>query len=149
MAEHGGYRRPSHPAPVSGPGALSRRTDGKQPMSAPTGLAYGDRQALMAQERVAPMSGDTSAPKLNIQSAPQQGGGGDLPAVGFGDPSTRPDEPVTHGVDIGPGGGPEALGVAPQNTPDGYLSSTLEQASTTDTTGLLGQLYLMAQQRGV
>ena len=29
MATQGGYRKPGTPAPVSGPGALSRRTDGR------------------------------------------------------------------------------------------------------------------------
>jgi hypothetical protein len=31
------------------------------------------------------------------------------------DPTARPNEPVTHGLDTGPGGGPEALGTLPGN----------------------------------
>ena len=39
----GGYRAPSNPAPVSGPGALSQRTDGgaTQPATYISGLPYG------------------------------------------------------------------------------------------------------------
>jgi hypothetical protein len=42
-----GYRRPANPAPVSGPGSHSRRTDGKQPVMTGTGNgSYGDEQAM-------------------------------------------------------------------------------------------------------
>jgi hypothetical protein len=37
MAAQGGYRKPGNPAPVSGPGSLSRRTDGR----VAEGYAYG------------------------------------------------------------------------------------------------------------
>ncbi len=42
MAEQGGYRAPSSPAPVSGPGALSQRTDGGPTQGAKyvSGLPY-------------------------------------------------------------------------------------------------------------
>ena len=47
----GGYRQPSNPAPVSGPGALSARTDGgagnsKQPIRRIPGQAYGEQREL-------------------------------------------------------------------------------------------------------
>ena len=43
MAEaHGGYRQPSSPAPVSGPGALSKRTDGNAPSQAARYISGGD-----------------------------------------------------------------------------------------------------------
>ena len=40
---HGGYRKPEHPAPASGPGRLSKRTDGGpgQKLANYTGLDYG------------------------------------------------------------------------------------------------------------
>jgi hypothetical protein len=31
------------------------------------------------------------------------------------DPTARPDEPITHGLSIGPGAGPEAIGRVPVN----------------------------------
>lgn len=148
---HGGPRTPAKPAPVSGPGKLSRRTDGGPgaKLSAPTGMDYGAHKALMQQERTSAMAGPS--PAMHVDAAPPQSPApaGSPGTPDFGAASARPDEPITHGVDIGPGAGPEALGTAPANAPDGYLSGLLEQASTTDTTGLLGQLYLMAEQRGV
>lgn len=55
----GGYRRPSSPAPVSGPGALSQRTDGGpgQPVRTPTGGQYGEAQALTQMQQGAPLVG--------------------------------------------------------------------------------------------
>jgi len=46
MAVQGGYREPSNPAPVSGPGALSQRTDGGPTQGAKyiSGLPYGQGQ---------------------------------------------------------------------------------------------------------
>lgn len=100
----GGYQKPAKPAAVSGPGALSARTDGKVPTALPTGGDYGDRQALAQQQSAAPMD-------------PRQGsGGGGAPAAGrpapgaqFGgsafSPTSRPGEPMTAGIDWGDGPG--------------------------------------------
>ena len=46
MALQGGYRKPENPAPSSGPGALSQRTDGGPAQGAKyiPGLPYGQGQ---------------------------------------------------------------------------------------------------------
>lgn len=104
---HGGYRRPAHPAPVSGPGALSRRTDGRQPQMVAPGGDYGDRKEMMQMQAGAPMSGDI-------------GSGGMAAGVGMALPdpsqliplnadSQRPDEPVTAGISGGLGAGPAGM----------------------------------------
>lgn len=110
----GGYRQPSSPAPVSGPGALSKRTDGgpgKQPIRTPSGGAYGDRQSLEQMQQAAPLAaspgGDVGAP----QAAPV-----DANVIGFDQPTQQPDTPVTAGAALGDGPGPEALGLP--NEPD-------------------------------
>ena len=52
----GGYRQPNNPAPVSGPGMLSKRTDGgaidgmTQPVRAYTGGAYGNNKDMRDQQ---------------------------------------------------------------------------------------------------
>lgn len=104
MAEgdgRGGRRTPNRPAAVSGPGALSARTDGgaaTQPQMLAPGNGYGERKAMQ-----------------EIQSgAPMQGGGASTPApsaIPFGAPSQNPGEPVTAGAPVGPGIGPEAAGL--------------------------------------
>lgn len=95
---HGGNRTPNDPAAVSGPGALSQRTDGgasQAPQVAP-GNGYGERKAM-----------------LDIQGgAPMQGGGltrDMLPPLDA--PSARPGEPVTAGADLGAGISAGAAGI--------------------------------------
>jgi len=53
----GGKRTPANPAPVSGPGALSRRTDGGpgQPIRPYPSSGYGSAVALEQQQAAAPM----------------------------------------------------------------------------------------------
>lgn len=100
MAEHGGYRKPAHPAPVSGPGAQSRRTDGgpadpKQAMRDLPNAKYGEGKAFSEIQGGAPLAGPAPTP------AP----------IPLGAPSRRPDEPVTAGNPLGAGVGPEAAGI--------------------------------------
>lgn len=151
---HGGPRKPANPAPVSGPGAHSRRTDGgpAQVMSAAPGQAYGDQTAQMNQQRIAPMGGATPLPPAAQASAPDQGGA-QMPQYQGGDflgASNQPGTPITHGVDIGPGSGSEALNLpaAPsQAAGTGRMTALLQNLSATDTTGILAQLMVAAQQR--
>lgn len=117
---HGGPRTPSSPAPVSGPGSLSKRTDGgpgsaTQPIRVPTGGQYGDASQLRQDQQGAPMAasaggGDQTPGLLAGLSLP--------PGVSFAEGTTRPDEPVTAGAASGPGPGPEALGLPNQENQD-------------------------------
>jgi hypothetical protein len=135
VAGVGGYMAPANPAPVSGPGALSQRTDGGpgQPVRDLPNAKYGEAKAFTEQEAGAPMAG--AGPAMP-------------PVVGLDAPSTRPDEHVTHGAPLGPGGGPEVLGpAAPPAT--GQLSSLLAGLAAGDMTGALAGLYDAALQRGL
>ena len=142
MAGRGGYQPPANPAPASGPGSLSRRTDG-QVQAVPTGLPYGDASALQSQESAAPMSASPNVPvpppSTMAQAQPQ------MPA--FNRPTERPDEPITQGVDIGPGDGSAIL---PQQNQlpavqPGPMSTLLQQLSQQDTSGVLSDLYAAAK----
>ncbi len=83
--------RAKKPAPVSGPGRLSERTDlspATQPVRTPTGLGYGEAGALEAQQQAAPMQAESGGvPAGLVQGA-------------FG-PTQRPDEDITA---MAPGG---------------------------------------------
>lgn len=97
----GGYRKPGNPAPVSGPGALSRRTDGgpiQGAMEIPGNGKYGERKALQEMQSAAPMQGNP-IPNTPAPSVPT------LPKL-F-DQTQRPTEPVTSGASVGPGRTPE------------------------------------------
>ncbi len=108
MAEgrQGGMRTPRNPAPVSAPGALSRRTDGGPQQVNPrmSGMAYGENQDFEDIQSSAPMSASRSAGRASSAArgkAPQ--GPSATPLFG---PTARPDEPVTAGAPFGPGEGP-------------------------------------------
>ena len=101
--QHGGYRRPASPAAVSGPGALSQRTDGGPGELEYSGLAYGQNKAVNDQAGAVPLAGQRGADG----TAPPTtgGGGGRVPQGGAFGPTTRPDEAMTAGVNSGPGPG--------------------------------------------
>ena len=110
MAEqHGGKRTPRNPASVSGPAKLSRRTDGgpSQVNAQMTGMGYGENKDFMQIQEGAAMA-STPQPKRTAK-APQStpagpmGGGG---ATSLFSNTQRPDEPITAGVNFGPGAGP-------------------------------------------
>ena len=152
----GGHHPPRNPAPASGPGRLSKRTDGPaQKLLVAPGAAYGDRQALMNQERTAPLAQTPAAPNISVpapQGGPQAGVSGPPQLPPFGGATARPDEPVTHGVDIGPGGGSDVLPVPPASTPqrgDGAVAALFRRLSATAATGDLATLYQAALTRGV
>jgi hypothetical protein len=151
---HGGYRKPEHPASVSPPGHLSKRTDGgpAQAISTVPDQPYGAQSEQANEQRVAPMAGQAPMPHAASPAAAPQDPGM-APAYqggGFNAPSERPGEPVTHGADAGPGAGPEVLSAPqPGAQPTGYITSLLQRMSASDTTGTLATLYQIAQQRGV
>lgn len=101
MAQQGGYRKPSNPAPISGPGALSQRTDGgaTQPARYMSGLPYGEGQQNYNNQVAAPMAGNP-VPQMEMPT----------PLMA---PTARPNEPITAGVNIGDGPGSEAMGRLP------------------------------------
>lgn len=119
MAQHGGARQPSNPAPVSGPGQLSRRTDGgpgsdRQPIRVPTGGEYGDAAAMMKLQQQAPLAetpgGEVSPGLLAGIQIPE--------TTPINAESTQPGVPVTDGADLGPGADSSALGITPPQDSD-------------------------------
>lgn len=102
---HGGYRKPTHPAPVSGPGALSRRTDGgPQAIRDLPNAKYGENTAFRAAQQAAPMSGGMAPAGGAPMMGPDLSG-----IVPMGAPSQRPSEPITAGMPFGPGPGSSTM----------------------------------------
>lgn len=126
----GGYRQPRNPAPVSLPGALSKRTDGgategmTQPIQNYTGFAYGQNKGLADQQSGAPMAGNPY-PMAGITqlSAPTQ----------------RPNEPITSGINSGPGPGTEAMRGLPNQTPS--IIDTIKHLTQFDASGDAELIY--------
>lgn len=96
----GGRRTPREPAAVSGPGALSQRTDGgpSQPVRSFPAEFQGQRGDLAALQQAAPLeAGGGGAPAA---SPPSATGAGDF--TGLRGPTQLPDVPVGHGIDQPP-----------------------------------------------
>ena len=125
MAQQGGkrpVRTNSQAKPVSGPGALSQRTD---MMTNSNPNVYGDRKAT---EEI--MSGAPMAKQQPVASSP---------ITELFAPTQKPNEPVTSGSPLGAGPGPEALnlparsfnatqilGRLAQNDPSGEIEMILQ-----------------------
>ena len=126
MAERGGYRKPTNPAPVSGPGKLSQRTDGgpmdvKQNQVEVTGMGYGENKELNEVQALAPLSAAPAVPSspMAMPSAPM------ARPTPLTAPSERPNEPVTAGQPFGPGMGSEALTISNQGMSEDDRQRTL------------------------
>lgn len=91
----GGAQKPDNKPRVSGPGAFARRSDmdGSQPIRAPSGGDYGDRQALENQQQA--VSVPEGGPLGEGSSA---GPPADLMGLLGGIDTQRPDEDITTGV---------------------------------------------------
>lgn len=126
-------------SPVSGPGRYSQRTDHQaqqrtQPQRVPTGLPYGQNQALRAIEQAAPMQAAPALPPVTPIHAP----------------SEMPGQPVTSGANAGPGPDMSALfNNAPTQPQGSPLVQALSQASASDPSGSLALLLNEAMKRGI
>ncbi len=133
----GGYKQPSNPAPVSGPGALSQRTDGgavdgmTQPQQQYTGFPYGTNGAIEEQQSGAPMAGNPF-PMADVTP--------------LGAPTQRPDQPITAGINEGPGGGSELLRNVPNRGPS--LVDTVKHLTQFDPSGDAELIYRQLTDQG-
>jgi hypothetical protein len=133
----GGYRKPANPAPVSGPGALSRRTDGgpAQPIRPiPANGQYGARKDMIELQSGAPMAG-------NPQVQPDVS-----PLTGMFDPTNKPEEPITAGADFGPGPGSEVLNAPMRGV---SVTQTFNRLAQSDPTGEIEMILRDLNARGI
>lgn len=140
MASRGGYRKPANPAPVSGPGQLSRRTDGAQPKMQMQGGKYGEGKQLNELQSGAPMAQVPSGAELQA-SAPS------MPAITpLFEQSQRPEEPITAGMPFGPGAN-GIPGGNPFSQPG--IKNVLEKALALNNDPELEVIYNYLRSRGV
>lgn len=113
--------------------AYTNRTDlntPKLPVQTATGQEYGMATQQANAQRAVPM-----APQATPLPQP-----GSMPYIS---PTERPNEPVTSGIDYGPGPGADALGTAPRNLP------TLQQLSSNGGSQLMDQLAIFSARMGL
>ena len=91
-------------AGVSGPGKFSKRTDMRL-----GSIAYGEGVETQAIQSGAPLAKTPDvrgARASDVRAAAAQ-----TPVTPLYAPTQRPDEPITTGIPMGPGAGPEVLGI--------------------------------------
>lgn len=121
---------------VSGIGSMSERTDlnvSQQPARYISGLPQGQGQATYDQQTAAPMAGTAEVPMALPDVTP-------LTA-----PTQRPDEPITAGVDFGPG--PNSTVINLPNTQPTVLN-IIQQIAENDPSGDSELIFLALQNRG-
>ena len=130
----GGYRQPNNPAPVSGPGMLSKRTDGgaidgmTQPQQQYTGFNYGENGATNRIQGEADLAGNPfPMSKITPLSAPTE----------------RPTESMNYGIPFGDG--PDTLNL-PNMQPN--IFSVLKEVSQNDRSGDTELIYRMLEDSG-
>ena len=103
---------------VSGPGPYAKRTDLSYQSQ-----SYGDGVAYDAAKSGAPLA---TAPKNPMLSQAPQVAAPQAPVTGLFEPTQRPNEPVTHGIDMGAGAGSEALMM--RQPDDGNFYASIQSA---------------------
>jgi hypothetical protein len=121
-------------AGASGPGKFSKRTD------LPSAY-YGEGVETAAIKSGAPLATTPDVRPSQAPAVPAQ-----EPITPLFAPTQRPDEPITAGIDRGPGPGPEALTMAKSAE---KLSDTLAKMLPYDETGEVEILYQRALARGL
>lgn len=86
---------------VSGPGSYAKRTDLQYKPD-----TYGAGVQYAADKSGAPLA---KSGGVQLSQAPRVPAGGAPAGVGLYEPTQRPNEPITHGIDMGAGGGSDVL----------------------------------------
>ena len=126
-------------AGVSGPGKYAVRTDNLTMGS----TSYGEGVDTAAIKSGAPLSttpDQRPMPAAEVRDAAMQ-----APVTGLYDPSSRPNEAITSGIDMGAGVGSNALMMAKSTE---KTSDILEKMLPFDTDGTIAILYQQAVARG-
>lgn len=109
VENRGGYRptapqnNPANINPMGGNGQSGMNTDY-------TGFAYGQNKAVNEQRKAAPIKSSEAGARV-VPAATEAM----PPIIPLDAPTQRPDQPVTAGAAMGPGGGEEILGLPPMS----------------------------------
>ena len=123
----------------AGPGKFSKRTDGLE--FKPDTYGQGVEQAaIKAGAPLAKTADVRGLPAGEVRAAAQEA------VTPLFAPSQRPDEPITSGIPMGAGPGPEILGMQPAMQEK--LSTALARMLPYDQTGEIEILYQQALARG-
>jgi hypothetical protein len=127
-------------AGVSGPGKYSVRTDSLRMGSTSYGEGI-DTAAIKSGAPLAKTPDTRPTPAAEVRDAAMA-----APVTELFAPTSRPNEPVTNGIDMGAGAGANALQMRPSGE---KISDVLAKMLPYDTTGEIAILYQRAASRGM
>ncbi len=140
MVENRGGLRPTakqnNPANISGTGGNGQSGRNTQPARYISGLPYGDGQKTMDQQTSAPMAGKPIEQQMPAMP----------PMTALMSESSRPDEPVTTGINSGPGAGSEVMQSRPNTTVT--LAETMRNLIQFDPSGDAELIYRALRDQG-
>ena len=129
---------------VSGPGKFAKRIDLQyQPTEYGAGVAYDAQKAGAPLAKSPDVAGATNTAVR--QAAERSAVNPQEALTPLFAPSQRPNEPITTGIGIGPGAGPEALAMGKATE---KLSDILVKMLPYDTDGSIAVMYQNALARG-
>lgn len=132
MAENRGGMRPTapqnNPANISATGGNGQAGNPTQAAKYIPGLPYGQGQETYGQQTAAPMMGSAEPTMPSLPPIPS-----------LNDPTTRPDEELSAGVDSGPGPGSEVMRNVPNRAPS--LIDTIRHLAQFDPSGDAELIY--------
>lgn len=146
------------PAQVSGPGALSQRTDAPgQPIRSLPDAQYGENKDFVATQKAAPLAeavdplaGGPRAPSPRLGAAPEPPPGPPVQLPGLYDDGA-PDIPITTGAATGPGAN-QVSGLPPGVGGDfnpTSLRDALQPYAAADPSGILANTINQLSERGL
>lgn len=145
------------PALVSGPGSLSQRTDGGQPLRHIADAKYGEDKANIAQQKMAPLGDSADQGPVGPPAAAGPGPAAMAPSNGtagpaappqaitpFGAPTASPDQHVTTGMQQGPTSPKPKINLQPNQ-----FSQALSPYVAGDDSGVLAEFMWKLSQMGL
>lgn len=127
---------------VSGPSTFSKRTDVGTPEMKLGSIAYGEGKETQEILSAEPLS---KTPSVTPSQAPAVSARPSMPSVDLYAETAFPNDPITAGIDRGPGAGSNALLMKKAIT---KTSDTLAKMLPFDTDGTIAILYSEAVARG-
>lgn len=115
--------------------AYGQRTDMNQPITVASGQTYGSRREQVDAQKAIPLPAPAPPP-----APPAQGTATAGPLTPLNAPTTRPQEPLTAGLPMGAGPGPEALGIPRDGELVDFLRGAYGAYPTEELRGMIEQL---------
>jgi hypothetical protein len=107
----------NNPMNVSARGGNGQSGNATQAAKYVPGLPYGEGQALMETQGAAPLAAASSIEQSGMPSG-LASAAASQPLIPLNAPSMRPNEPITSGIDMGPGPDSSILGYGKQEYAD-------------------------------